>query len=849
MAVELNRNNTNFSLQVHEYLKGLDFATPEQRTYSFLKYYQNLVREFINNVHIDARGLLVYHTMGLGKSLEIVAIAMDQIDRGRQVIVLLTKSLQENLRMNIRKYIQLRTKVDPNYKLGQLPENDIDRFISKTFAFVSMNASNMIKQMVKAAEGDVGKEFAVVDAKLGHVVSSGTLDGKLVLVDEAQNLFRAITNGSKNAKEFYDMVVNSRNSRVVFFSGTPISSNPFELVSCFNMIGSRVPGKLLFPESYTDFYKMFVDKKAKVITNKGKLQNRILGLVSHVTHTSKIARSADGKTIEFPKELPVIVERVPMDAEQFVIYQLARDKEAEEGKYGQKGEAAAAPMAKPKKEFSSSYKQKSRQLSNYCPPPAQRDKRFSSIDVYEIPEAAVTSPKLRQIHANITKHKGQIGFVYSQFVGAGGLGILQRYLEIHGWRIHDLQKGMKRVLANKEENTVNERVDDPAGPQPVALPDTVSVIDPRDDNTTPEDETVVTTEMNDEEASSVMGETGDVLGDAGRAVKGSSDPGSLQQISHKLQPYIEYAISYEGGGRTRGNKKSRMDAAVTIWRQFINEDDLKEKPLPAYRGAAMPAGTGGVFAIISGSVDTELRQQLQDIFNSEDNKHGGKIDLLLISSTGAEGLDLKNVRHLHVMEPYWNYSRVAQIKARGVRNDSHAALPPDQRNVQPYVYLAVKPDSMKATDEKKLLKKGIHEDLLTTDEELWYESAQNQLLLDSFLQALKEVSIECQLNDPTEYKCRVCNPTNTQLFYDDIDLDLKTEDKCMAAQVKTVKANEIVVNGVKYYYVADPTNIYGWKIFEFDPLIKGIREMPQDIMLYSQIVEAIDSASVAVAKK
>lgn len=838
MAVELNRNNTNFSLQVHEYLKGLDFATPEQRTYSFLKYYQNLVREYINNVNIDARGLLIYHTMGLGKSLEIVAIAMDQVDRGRQVIVLLTKSLQENLRMNIRKYIQLRTKVDPNYKLGQLPENDLDRFISKTFAFVSMNASNMIKQMVKAAEGDVGKEFAVVDAKIGHVVSSGTLDGKLVLVDEAQNLFRAITNGSKNAKEFYDMVVNSRNSRVVFFSGTPISSNPFELVSCFNMIGSRTPGKLLFPESYTDFYKMFVDKKAKIITNKGKLQNRILGLVSHVTHTSKIARNADGKTIEFPKELPMIVERVPMDSEQFVIYQLARDKEAEEGKYGQKGEAAAAPMAKPKKEFSSSYKQKSRQLSNYCPPPAQRDKRFSSIDVYEIPEGMVTSPKLRKIHENITKRRGQIGFVYSQFVGAGGLGILQRYLEIHGWRVHDLQKGMKRVLANREENVVHDRVDDPAGPQPVANPDLVSVFEPRDDNTTPVDETVVTAEMNDQETSTVLGETGDEVRGRGE------QPGSLQDIASKLQPYVDYATSHQGGGSSRG--RSSMHAAAEIWRKFINLNELEVEDTcheVVARGGADTSGakTGGVFAIISGSVDTELRQKIQDIFNSEDNKHGGKIDLLLISSTGAEGLDLKNVRHLHVMEPYWNYSRVAQIKARGVRNDSHAALPPDQRDVQPYIYLAVKPDDMKASAEKKLLKKGVHEDLLTTDEELWYESAQNQLLLDSFLQALKEVSIECQLNDPTEYKCRVCNPTNTQLFYDDIDLDLKTEDKCMAASVKTVKANEVVVNGVKYYYVADPTNIYGWKIYEYDPLIKGIREMPQDIALYGQIVDVIDT--------
>ena len=32
----------------------------------------------------------------------------------------------------------------------------------------------------------------------------------------------------------------------------------------------------------------------------------------------------------------------------------------------------------------------------------------------------------------------------------------------------------------------------------------------------------------------------------------------------------------------------------------------------------------------------------------------------MISSAGTEGLDLKNIRQIHIMEPYWNEIRIKQ---------------------------------------------------------------------------------------------------------------------------------------------------------------------------------------------
>src|ERR1700743_1529505 len=192
--ISLDRNNTNFTVQLFEHLKKITWG----HEYDFLKYYQNLVRTYINDVDLDARGCLIYHTMGIGKSMLAIAIAMDLI-KERQPIILLTKSLQENMRNTIYKYINLRREHEPDYALGRMSESDLDKWINKNYSFVSMNASNMLKQMGRAAEGHSVEEFDIaLEKKLGEVLKIVSLDGKLLIVDEAHNFFRAITNGSKN---------------------------------------------------------------------------------------------------------------------------------------------------------------------------------------------------------------------------------------------------------------------------------------------------------------------------------------------------------------------------------------------------------------------------------------------------------------------------------------------------------------------------------------------------------------------------------------------------------------------------------------------------------------------------
>lgn len=94
------------------------------------------------------------------------------------------------------------------------------------------------------------------------------------------------------------------------------------------------------------------------------------------------------------------------------------------------------------------------------------------------------------------------------------------------------------------------------------------------------------------------------------------------------------------------------------------------------------------FVVYDESTPIEEREKLRRMFNSADNKHGKLIKIIIGSPLISEGITLKNVRQVHVMEPSWNMSRINQIIGRAVRNHSHDDLPKKERDVSIFMYVA-----------------------------------------------------------------------------------------------------------------------------------------------------------------
>ena len=84
--------------------------------------------------------------------------------------------------------------------------------------------------------------------------------------------------------------------------------------------------------------------------------------------------------------------------------------------------------------------------------------------------------------------------------------------------------------------------------------------------------------------------------------------------------------------------------------------------------------------------------------NSVENKNGEKVKVVLISKAAGEGVDFKNIRQVHVMEPWYNMNRLEQIIGRGVRNLSHCQLPFEKRNVEIFLHATIIDDVEESTD-------------------------------------------------------------------------------------------------------------------------------------------------------
>jgi hypothetical protein len=95
------------------------------------------------------------------------------------------------------------------------------------------------------------------------------------------------------------------------------------------------------------------------------------------------------------------------------------------------------------------------------------------------------------------------------------------------------------------------------------------------------------------------------------------------------------------------------------------------------------------YTFITGDTNKEINK---NAFNVEQNNFGEYIQVMMISKSGAEGISLTCVRQVHIIEPFWNNVRIDQVFGRAIRRNSHIQLDEDERNVEQYLYLSVFPD-------------------------------------------------------------------------------------------------------------------------------------------------------------
>ncbi len=413
-----NFNNTNYPINLKNYMDHLNNKDKHLYDYQY-----NTSKYFLDNNHIN--GLLLYYGTGYGKTLTTIYMSEKyRISNPEyKVIIIANKSLKEGFKKEFIKYYNL---IDKSKTI-----NDIEFILEENYTFIAINSPILYKQILKLDNLDDNVPEIFIN----------TLENKLIIIDEAHNFFNSIANNSKNAVSLYDLILKTNKKKLLFLTATPIINNPFELVSCFNMLRtlSNDTNIKLLPENINDFENYFINMDNKKLKNTDILKNRIFGLTSYY---GKLYDDSKVKS-KFPKQLKTIIENIPMSYKQYIKYQLYRKEEKEQNlsKYTNKN---TSERFKGKSNNIQTYRIKTRLVSNfllpdYCyiinPNTNKIEKDIDLINNNDLLNLELHSPKFKKIleNINLDKNKNNLGLLYSNFVNGEGIKLFAKILNLNNY--------------------------------------------------------------------------------------------------------------------------------------------------------------------------------------------------------------------------------------------------------------------------------------------------------------------------------------------------------------------------------------------------------------------------------
>ena len=237
----------------------------------------------------------------------------------------------------------------------------------------------------------------------------------------------------------------------------------------------------------------------------------------------------------------------------------------------------------------------------------------------------------------------------------------------------------------------------------------------------------------------------------------------------------------------------------------MSEDDLGKPTYVLYTGTETPEEKELVRNIYNGdweyvpeNIANELRKK------AKNNNMGEIIRVFMITSSGSEGINLRNTRHVHIMEPYWHPVRTEQVVGRARRICSHKNLDAKYQTVEVFIYLMEFSEKQLSGDGAMELKR---KDLsrvtnlpVTSDQFLFEVSTIKKNLIQQLTQAIKESAFDCFIY--SSGKCmNFGNPNNdAYAFVPDYAEQQSDSTANINKQVVEMKGKVIELNGVKYSY-------------------------------------------------
>ena len=174
---------------------------------------------------------------------------------------------------------------------------------------------------------------------------------------------------------------------------------------------------------------------------------------------------------------------------------------------------------------------------------------------------------------------------------------------------------------------------------------------------------------------------------------------------------------------------------VFVYSNYVNQGGtslIKELLLAnGYYEYNGKSNNGKAFILYDDTTNPDTREHLRKVFNSSNNKNGEYIKIIIGSPVISEGITLKNVNQVHILEPSWNMSRINQIIGRAIRHHSHDDLP-ERKYVEVYKYCSIYEDQTK--DDKFI------------DKEKYILSEEKDRSNKEIERLLKTIAFDCNIN-------------------------------------------------------------------------------------------------------
>jgi hypothetical protein len=273
---------------------------------------------------------------------------------------------------------------------------------------------------------------------------------------------------------------------------------------------------------------------------------------------------------------------------------------------------------------------------------------------------------------------------------------------------------------------------------------------------------------------------------------------------------------------TNGFAEFKLKKVGDSWEINIKDEDIGKPTFALYTGTEDAEEREIIRNIYNGAwnyIPTQIANKLKQISNN--NNMGEIIKVLMITAAGSEGINLRNTRYVHLMEPYWHPVRLEQVIGRARRICSHKELPIELQTVEVFLYLMTFTAEQLNSDEAIELKvKDLSKRKpiipLTSDEALFEISNIKEELTTQLLKGIKETSIDCAIytkaNNKENLKCLSFGQPSVNTFSYNPNISQDENDTIVALNKVTIQweGREIKFNGKQMILREETKDVYDY---------------------------------------